>query len=159
MFPLFDALSCSPLPSSGSWCISAASSPLSSVLRVRTSPQHPSRFSYGFPWLALLAATIGGARDERSLPSSWGILVNTCPGLETPVVPLDLAYRSLRCCLPLGLQRRLPQRVRFRSWVLTARVLAVYASHLSGRPVKWQDSLPTCLLCFSRIGLSPTRFL
>ena len=36
---------------------------------------------------------------QRSFPSSWGILVNTCPGLGTPAPPLDLAL-SVQQILP-----------------------------------------------------------
>src|SRR5215813_216054 len=84
---------------------------------------------------------------QRSFPSSWGILVNPCPGLGTPGAPLDLAL-SVQQMLPSA---RLPASVStttkdFGADFLTAPVLAVYASHPSGHPVEWQDSLPGCQL-------------
>src|SRR5262245_57941276 len=84
---------------------------------------------------------------QRSFPSPWGILVNPCPELGTPGAPLDLAL-SVQQMLPSA---RLPASAStttkdFGADFLTAHVLAVYASHPSGHPVEWQDSLPGCQL-------------
>jgi len=72
MFPLTDASSCSPLPSSGSCGISAHSSPFSSVLPVRTHPPPPSRFVSGLLRLALLASHFLLARKAEVFPKILG---------------------------------------------------------------------------------------
>jgi hypothetical protein len=73
--------------------------------------------------------------------------VNTCPGLGTPVAPLDLAL-SVQQMLPSARLTASASTTTkdFGAEFLTAHVLAVYASHPSGCPVEWQDSLPGCQL-------------
>jgi hypothetical protein len=73
--------------------------------------------------------------------------VNTCPGLETPVAPLDLALSVQQMLPSAGLTASASTTTKdFGAEFLTAHVLAVYASHPSGHPVEWQDSLPGCQL-------------
>src|SRR5262245_2903469 len=84
---------------------------------------------------------------QRSFPSPWGILVNPCPELGTPGAPLDLAL-SVQQMLPSARLTASASTTTkdFGADFLTAPVLAVYASHPSGHPVEWQDSLPGCQL-------------
>src|SRR5215813_4947191 len=98
--------------------------------------------------LYLLCASSPVSLDWRySLPSSWGILVNTCPGLGTPGAPLDLALSVQQMLPSAGLPASASTTTKdFGADFLTAPVLAVYASHPSGHPVEWQDSLPGCQL-------------
>lgn len=73
------------------------SSPLSSVLRVRKPPLHPSWLVSGFPRLAAtFAQCIPSQGMQRSVPSSWEIPLKACPGLGTPVVPDTLALAVTR---------------------------------------------------------------
>jgi len=84
---------------------------------------------------------------QRAFPSSWGILMNTCPGLGTPVAPLDLTLSVQQIQPSAGLTASASTTTKdFGADFLTAHVLAVYASHPSGHPVEWQDSLPGCQL-------------
>lgn len=84
---------------------------------------------------------------QRRFPSSWGILVYTCPGLGTPAVPLNLALAVQRMLSSARLTASTSATTKdFGAESLAARVLAVYASHPSGRPGEWQDSLPACPL-------------
>lgn len=84
---------------------------------------------------------------QRSFPSSWGIPVNTCPGLGTPVALPDLALSARQMLPSARLTASASTTMKdFGAEFLTAHVLAIYASHPSGHPVEWQDSLPDCQL-------------
>lgn len=159
MFPLTDTSSCSPLPSSGSRGISAsvprshryyrfvrllhilhASSPVSLDWRYSSPPRR---------WREM----------QRSFPSSWGILVNTCPGLGTPVAPLDLA---------LSVQQILPTAGLTASASTTTKDFGADSSRpmfslstLRTQPVTRLNGKTRCWAAssgFAQVGLSPTRF-
>ena len=117
MFPLSDASSCSPLPSSGSCGIAAHSSPFSSVLPVRTPPPPPSRFVSGLPRLALLASHFLLARKAEVFPKFLGNPSEHVPrardsgGSSGPrsIGPADAAFRLAN---GVGFHNH----KRFRSW-------------------------------------------
>ena len=125
MFPLIDTSSCSPLPSSGS---RASQPPVPRshryyrFVRLLHTLRAPSMVSldwrYSSPprrWREM----------QRSFPSSWGILVNTCPGLETPVAPLDIALSVQQMLPSAGLTASASTTTNdFGADFLTAHVLA-----------------------------------
>src|SRR5215467_9329163 len=157
MFPLIDTSSCSPLPSSGSRGISASvprshryyrfvrllhilhvSSPVSLTWRYSSPPR-------------------GWREMQRSFPSSWGILVNTFHGLETPVAPLDLA---------ISVQRMLPSARLTASASTTTKDFGADSSRpmfslstLRTHPVTRLNGKTRCRAAsygFTQVGLSPT---
>jgi hypothetical protein len=109
---------------------------------IGTTGSYASSVSFALP---LRSPLIGATRShflqaremQRSFPSSWGILLNTCPGLETPVAPLDLALAVQQILPSAGLTASASTTTKdFGADFLTAHVLAVYASHPTGHPVE-----------------------
>src|SRR5262245_48591917 len=95
----------------------------------------------------------------RYFPSSWGIHVNTCPGLGTPVAPLNLA---------LSVQQILPSAGLTTSASTTTLDFGAESSRpmfslstLRTHPVTRLNGKIRCRAAsydFARVGFSPTRF-